>query len=417
MSLTAWLHYIESFPSGLHNRSLVKIKSIARKLRLLNFPQKIIIVGGTNGKSSSVVLLESILRAAGYNTGAYISPHLLRYNERIRLNGIAIDDKTLCRTFAQIEKARGGVALSYFEFSTLVALAIFKRKKVEILILEVGLGGRFDAVNILDADIAIITTISLEHTHILGSTREAIGYEKSGIMRPLKPVICGDTTVPKSVSVVAKKIKAILYCVNQDFCYRQHQGKWCWQSSNSTISNLPLPQLPLANAATVLMAIKLLQHDLKISKKAITTGLNRAFLPGRWQTILLDNKQIIFDVAHNPESAALLARNIAKVKAEGRILAVMSMLGDKDIAATLRELTKVVDKWYIGLLTGARAANARKLTKGLMQAGGGEFVLLPNIAEALKQAIAEYRGKDKIVVFGSFHTVAAGLKNINIKWG
>lgn len=406
MNLTEWLQYLETLPSGLNNNSLVNVKSIAQKLGLLSFSGKIITVGGTNGKGSCVVFLEAILLAAGYKTGAFISPHVLRYNERIRINGKDIGDATLCRVFARIDKARADAALSYFEFSTLAALAMFKKKKVDVLILEVGLGGRFDAVNILDADIAIITTISLDHTKILGNTREAIGREKAGIMRAFKPVICGDVAVPRSIYTATKQTKAILYSANKDFSYTKQNGCWCWHHAKTNIKNLPLPKLPIANAATALMAIKLLQDDLKIPKKAITIGSKKAFLSGRWQRTIVANKEIIFDVAHNPESAALLAQNLEGLASKERFLAVVSMLRDKDIIATLQPLTKIVDKWYFGVLTGARAASTKFLTRSLIKAGGSSFVVLPTVAKALQQAIAECGIKDRIVVFGSFHTVA-----------
>ena len=415
MNLTAWLQHIEVLPSGLNNNSLAGVKSVAQKLGLLSFSGKIITVGGTNGKGSCVVFLEAILLAAGYKTGAFISPHILRYNERIRLNGKDIDDQTLCKVFAQIESARGDTVLSYFEFSTLAALAIFKKKKIDVLILEVGLGGRFDAVNILDADIAVITTISFDHTKILGNTRVAIGQEKSGIMRPFKPVICGDANVPKSIYVAVKQTKAILYSANKDFSFTQQNGCWNWHFAKSNIEKLPLPKLPLANAATVLMVVKLLQKDLKIPKKAIVVGLKKAFLPGRLQRIIVANKEIIFDVAHNPESAALLAQNLVKLAPQGRILAVVSMLSDKNITTTLQPLTKIIDKWYLGVLTGCRAASAKQLTRCLVKAGGSIFVTLPTITKALQQAIAECGIKDRIVVLGSFHTVAEGLKFIGDK--
>lgn len=394
IDLTAWLRYLEALPSGLSNNSLVRVKSIAQKLGLLSFSEKIIVVGGTNGKGSCVIFLEAILLAAGLKTGAFISPHVLRYNERIRLNGKDIDDATLCRIFTQIENARGNTVLSHVEFSTLAALATFKKKKVDVLILEVGLGGRFDAVNILDADIAIITTISLDHTKILGNTREAIGREKAGIMRAFKPVICGDDDIPKSIYAAAKRTKAVLYSANKGFSFAR-------------------PKLPIASARAALMAIKLLQKDLKISKKAIVTGLKKAFLIGRMQRIIAANREIIFDVAHNPESAVLLAQNLVKRASKGYNLAVLSMLSDKNITATLRPLTKIVDKWYLGALTGSRATSTGQLARCLIKAGASNFVALPTVAGALKQAIAECRIKDRIVVFGSFHTVAEGLRVFN----
>lgn len=414
MNLNVWLQYLETLPSGLNNNSLVNVRNVAQKLELLDFSGKIVIVGGSNGKSSSVICLEAIFLAAGYKTGAYISPHVLYYNERIRLNGKNVATATLCQIFAQIEHARADTVLSYFEFSTLAALAICKQQKVEVLILEVGLGGRFDAVNILDADIAIITTISLEHSKFLGNTRELIGYEKAGIMRPFRPIICGDSAIPESIYAAAKSNKSILYSVGKDFFYAKQREKWYWQFSQNGIKNLPLPQLPLASAAIALMVIELLQKDLKVSRKAITSGLKKAFLLGRWQCIKVANKEIIFDVAHNPESAALLAQNLTKHQTSGRVLAVMSILGDKNITATLQKLTKITDKWYIGGLANKRAASVKHLTRCLLKAGGCNFVALPSITAALQQAIAECKRKDKILVFGSFYTVAEGLDSLRL---
>ncbi|EKE01796.1 MAG: hypothetical protein ACD_21C00052G0014 [uncultured bacterium] len=414
MNLSAWLQYLEALPSGLNNKSIADVKNVAQKLGLLSFSGKIITVGGTNGKGSCVAFLEAILLVAGYKIGAYVSPHVLRYNERIRLNGKDIDDEVLCKVFAQIKDACAGAILSYFEFTTLAALAVFKKQDLDVLILEVGIGGRFDAVNIVDADIAVISTISLDHTKILGATREAIGYEKAGIMRPFKPVVCGDSNIPASVYTVAREVEAVLYSINKDFIYSELNGEWNWQSTENVIKKLPLPQLSIADAAVALMVVQLLQKDLKISKDAIVTGLKKAYLIGRWQRVMVANKEIMFDVAHNMESAALLARNLSKYPSQGRILAVMSMLGDKDIVATLQELTKIVDKWYVGVLADTRAASAELLRECLLKAGGNGYVLFPTVTKALQQAIAEYQGKDRIVVFGSFHTVAEGLGQLNL---
>ena len=401
MDLTAWLQYLETLPSGLNNNSLVRVKKLAKRLGLLDFSGKIVVVGGSNGKSSCVVCLETILLAAGYTTGAYISPHVLHYNERIRLCGQNVASRTLCRIFAWIDRA--GVELSYFEFSTLAALAIFKEQKLDVLIFEVGLGGRCDAVNILDADIAIITTISLEHTQILGNTKAAIAQEKAGIIRPGKPIICGDANTPETIYLAAKQKNAILYVEGKDFFYTKQDGKWSWQIKDHVVKNLPLPKLPLASVAAALMAVHLLHF--KIARQALIAGLRKAVLLGRWQRVKVAGKEVIFDVAHNPESAALLAQNLSA----GRILAVMSMLGDKNIAATLQPLKDMVDKWYIGILANKRAATVAQLTGSLE---GCNFVVLPNITAALQQAIAECQRKDKIVVFGSFFTVADGLHSL-----
>ena len=408
MDLPAWLQYLETFPSGINNNSLVKVKKLAQRLGLLNFSGKIVVVGGSNGKSSCVVCLETIFLAAGYTTGAYISPHVLRYNERIRVCGQDVAAGILCRIFAQIDHAREGIALSYFEFSTLAALAIFREQKLDILIFEVGLGGRFDAVNILDADIAIITTVSLEHTQILGNTKAAIAQEKAGIIRSCSPIIYGDANIPENICLAAKQKNASLYVVGKDFFYAKQDGKWFWQVGDHVIKNLPLPKLPLASVATALMVVYLLRNDFKIARRALVMGVRKATLLGRWQNIKVGGKEVIFDVAHNPESVALLAQNLSAGRT-GRILAVVSMLSDKNIVASLQLLTKIVDKWYIGTLANKRAATVAQLTEGL---GGCNFVVLSNIAAALQQAIAEWQRKDKIIVFGSFVTVADGLYSL-----
>lgn len=411
-SFSDWLQYIENLPFGLNNRSLDHVKTVAKKLGLLNFAGKVITVAGTNGKGSSVIFLESILLAAGYQVGAYISPHVLHYNERIRLDGENITDATLCQAFALVEFARDDVALSYFEFTTLAALVTFKKQQPDFLILEVGLGGRFDATNILDSDISIITTVSYDHMQILGDTLNAIGYEKSGVMRPLKPVICG-MSMPDSVYVAADNIQAKIYQLGRDFSYIESNGYWGWQFAEVVLENLPQLKLPIASAALALMAINLLSVDFKISLLTITTGLKNAFLLGRWQKLICNKREIIFDVAHNAESAALLALNLTKTSVKGRNLAVVSVLGDKDIVAIFHPLKSVIDNWYCGVLDEARAASSIRLTHAFGQAGITNFVLSGTIAACLQQVIAECRENDRIVVFGSFYTVKEGLVAVN----
>lgn len=402
MNLNNWLIYLENLPSGLNNKSLARAKDIARQLDLLDFAAKIITVGGTNGKGSCVVFLESILLNAGYKTGAFISPHLLCYNERIRLNGKDIDDASLIQAFAIVDCCTNNTcnndrSLSYFEFTLLTALYIFKQQKLDILILEVGLGGRFDAVNILDSDIAIITTISLDHTQILGNTREAIGYEKAGIMRANKPIIFGDLKVPKTIYEQAKKSGAVLYC----------------KYDTNELNSVQL-KLPIASAKTALMAINLLQNDFKfnITQNAISRGLKQAFLPGRYQSFIFNKKEVILDVAHNEESAKLLARNLIKHKPKGRTIAIMSQLCDKDIVRTMQALTKIINKWYISTLDTNRAASFEQLTQGLREIKADNYVLATSIRVAFKQALAECEITDRIVVFGSFHTIAIILEII-----
>ncbi|MDR1057265.1 MAG: bifunctional tetrahydrofolate synthase/dihydrofolate synthase [Coxiellaceae bacterium] len=414
-NLTDWLQYLDSLPSGLAHRSLNYLRSLASKLNVLNFAGKVMTVAGTDGKGSTVIFLESILLAAGFKTCAYISPHLLHYNERMRVNGMAVDEKILCWAFNLVQQVciKADVILSYFEFSTLAALVIFKRQCPDFLILEVGLGGRFDAVNIIDNDISIITTISFDHTKILGDTRDKIGREKAGIIRPFKPVICGKD-MPVSVYMVAHNARAILYCLNKDFAYDEKGEFWHWSFGKEILTDLPLPQLPLADAALALMAIKILSVDFKIFQSAIISGLNNAFLPGRFQKLIVYNREMIFDVAHNFEATTLLAANLLKNRLSGRILAVVSMLQDKDISAILKPLVGVIDKWFVGVLNNVRAAKESQLVACFQKNRVKNFTLLPTIARSLQQAIAECGEKDKMIIFGSCYTVAEGFISLKL---
>ncbi len=410
MGLTGWLSYLESLPSGLTNKSLAAVKKIASKLDLLNFTGKIITVAGTNGKGSNVIFLESILLASGLKTGAFISPHVLNYTERIRLNGKDVDDDTLCQAFTLVEQARANTTLSYFEFSTLAALVIFKQYSPDVLILEVGLGGKFDAVNILDSDIAVITTIALDHTAILGDTREAIGREKAGIMRRSRPLVCGEN-MPASVYAIARGLSVELYALRQDFSYIEKNDCWHWYHNDAVIENLPKPRLPIASAALALMVLKLLYKG-KISRLAIDNGLKNAFLSGRFEEQGFAGKKVVLDGAHNAEATSLLAKNLSREKINGRILAVVSMFKDKDMVASFAPLASVVDRWYVGVLPFKRAASAEQLSHALQENGVTNFTLFPDVKTSFTQAIAECQEKDRIVAFGSFYTIAEILENI-----
>lgn len=411
-NLQEWLSYLEALPSGLDNASLKNIKKVAANCNLLNLSKEkyIITVGGTNGKGSCVAFLEAILLAANYKVGAYISPHVIKYNERIRINGANVDDDTLCRAFAKIESTRGNTPLTYFEFGTLSALLIFKQLSLDILVLEVGLGGRFDAVNIVDPNISIITTISLDHIQQLGDNREDIGREKAGIMRPNKPIICGDFDPPQSIYQTAKKINAPIYRMNKEFSYSIQNNFWTWESEKIKLTKLPIPHLPVQNAATSLMTITLMQQNFPISAQAISEGLEKAYLLGRFQVIEFCGLQIILDVAHNQESANLLYKNLKKQKCLGQTLVVTSMLKDKDIAATFKELKNIADKWYIGTLHHARAALQNQLQENSDIIGLKEVFHYDGIIDAFKAAAHLCNKNDRIVVFGSFYTVAEVLK-------
>ena len=409
MNLTEWFIYLNNLPSGLTNRSLAQVRHAAEKLDLLNVASKIITVGGTNGKGSCVVFLEAIMLSAGYTTGAFISPHILRYNERIRLNGKDITNDCLIQAFAAVHAAIHDIELSYFEFTLLVALYTYKQYQLDILILEVGLGGRFDAVNILDADIAIITTVSLDHTQILGNTKEAIGYEKAGIMRANRPIIFGDLSVPKVIYEQAKKIGAILHLKPNSPIYPVIAKNVARDDQSNTHLHLPR-----ANAETALLAINLLQHNFgfNVTSSAIDKGLQTAFLSCRYQIFNFNNREIILDVAHNEASAKLLAQNLGKNKLAGRTIAVMSMFGDKDIISVIQVLNKTINKWYISALDTNRGASLEQLTHSLQVAKVDNYIAMASVEASFRQALAECQMVDRIVVFGSFRTVAIILEII-----
>lgn len=436
MVVESWFKYLNSLSSGLDSaeKNFLKIKKLWNKMACHfhnangNFSHicncrgtasraqntrdlntKIITVAGTNGKGSCVAFLEAILLAAGFKVAAFTSPHLLKYNERIRLNGKNISAKKLCEAFAFVEKERGNTILNFFEFTTLAALYIFQQQHFDVILLEVGLGGRYDPVNIVDPDIAIISTISLDHVLQLGNTREAIAAEKAGIMRSHKPIICGDFNPPKTIFSKAKKLNADLYCLNKDFFYHILDGIWSWQFHNKKITALPLPNLPVQNAATVLMAIELLQLFLPINENAIKKGIKKAFLPGRFQQL---KNNIILDVAHNPESAELLAENLRKHKYIGKTIAVMSMLKDKDIAKTIKPLISEIDEWYVGILPTKRAATKNQLINAFKtnNIDLAKIKLYAIVNEAFTKALKNKKNTDRIIVFGSFYTVAECLK-------
>jgi len=413
-TLQQWLSHQETIPAKYTGDGLANMRKAATNCHLFDALKNkyIITIGGTNGKGSCVTFLEAILLAAKYKIGAYTSPHLLRYNERIRINGKEVDDNTLCDAFNAIESCSNNVEapLTYFETGTLAALHIFTQHDLDILILEVGLGGRYDAVNIVDSDIAIITTISLDHIQQLSDNREDIGNEKAGIMRANKPIICGDFAPPQSIYQNAAKIGAQLYCINKDFCYATQSGFWEWEHAKVKFTQLPLPHLPMQNAATALMAIAFMQQRFVIPIQAIQKGLQTACLLGRLQIMQLQNVQIILDVAHNQESAHLLAYNLTQMPCHGRTIAVTSMLKDKEIAATFLELKNIVNTWHIGILDNPRGASQKQLENSANSINLQEIFFYEDVTAAFKAAIATCKPCDRIIVFGSFYAVAEVLK-------
>jgi dihydrofolate synthase/folylpolyglutamate synthase len=411
--LRTWLRYLERLHPKRIELELTRIREVAASLGLLPFPYPAVIVSGTNGKGSTVILLEAILRAAGYRVGSYLSPHLYRYNERIRIDGNELSDADLCAIFYAIETARDKTSLTYFEFGTLAALWQFARTPLDIVILEVGLGGRLDAVNIIDAEIAVITSIGLDHCEWLGDTREKIAVEKAGILRQGKPAVCGDHEPPERLIAIARTLSAPLFCQGRDFGYTQHaDGQWSFWNESTRTQALPMPGLAIENAATVLQTLSLLSQRFPVDNEALRVGLQNASLPARIQTLRWEGLTLIIDVAHNPQAASLLAKYLQRTACSGKTLAVFAMLKDKDIAATALAIKNCIDRWYVAGITNARGATGEETAQALGCVGIHASKILRSIEMALIHAIFNAGLFDRVVVFGSFHTAEVVLKSI-----
>ncbi|MCC6206643.1 MAG: bifunctional tetrahydrofolate synthase/dihydrofolate synthase [Gammaproteobacteria bacterium] len=418
-TLDAWLAWLED----LHPRSielgLERVRRVAVSLGLdAALPSPVVTVAGTNGKGSSVALFESILTAAGYRVAAYTSPHLLRYNERVRIGGREADDAELCQAFERVDRARGDTSLTYFEFGTLAALDHFTRVDPDVVVLEVGMGGRLDAVNLVDPDVALVTGIGIDHVDWLGPDREAIGAEKAGIFRRGRPAVCGDPDPPRSLLAAAAAVGAGLHLTGRDFGYEVEEGAagaWSWRGGGIRLEGLPAPALAgrfqYRNAAGVLMALRLLEDRLDVGRAALDMGLRKVSLAGRFQSLLVDGVPCILDVAHNLEGAQALARTLAERPASGRTLAITAILGDKDIDGMISSLSGVVDAWYVGALAVERAAPVERLRDGIaVHAPGTAVSLCVDPAAALRSARSAAQPGDRIVVFGSFYTVGAVMR-------
>ncbi|HHH35210.1 MAG TPA: bifunctional tetrahydrofolate synthase/dihydrofolate synthase [Gammaproteobacteria bacterium] len=414
-TLQDWLNWQE----GLHPRGidlgLERVRQVFANMDLGPPPFPVVTVAGTNGKGSSVALLEAVLQAAGYCTGAYTSPHLLHYNERIRVAGRPVDDEVICRAFQRIDQARGAVSLTYFEFGTLAALDIFYRGGVDVAVLEVGMGGRLDAVNILDADVALVTAIGIDHVDWLGNDRERIGREKAGIFRSGTPAVCSDPTPPNSLVAHARALDSPLFLIGCDYGFDIGQAgslhpAWSWWHSALRHEGLPMPALAGAfqvqNAAGCLMALQCLAPRLAVTRVDIEHGLRAQYLPGRFQAVVAPVVTIL-DVAHNRESAAALAANLAARPIPGKTHGVVAMLGDKDMAAVLGELASEVDTWHLSTAPVARGAQAGVLARALREARAGvACTASDSAASAYETALAQAGAEDRIVVFGSFYAVS-----------
>ena len=413
-TLADWLAWQETLHPHKIELGLVRVATIADRLQLRQPDFTVVTVAGTNGKGSSVAMLESVLLAAGYQTGAYTSPHLLRYNERIRINGQEIDDVSLCSAFEAVDAARGSVSLSYFEFGTLAALQLFKQRSPEIVLLEVGLGGRLDAVNILDCDVALITSIDIDHSAWLGIDRESIGLEKAGILRAARPAICSDANVPDSIENRARELKASWYCLGAEYRYQRMGASWSWQGVTRAFEELPLPALAgqhqLDNAAGVLMVLEVLADKYPVSREALEQGLQAVKLDARYQ-LFRGTVELAFDVAHNTASAARLARLLSDNPVSGVTFLVLGMLDDKDVEQFTRALDDEIDYWYLATPGSDRGLPVASLRERMCYLPADKVRCFPDTTAALRQAESDDFGGDRIVVTGSFVTVAEALES------
>lgn len=408
-TLADWLIYLESLHPKTIALGLARVAQVKHRLHLdPGFP--VIVVGGTNGKGSVCAMLESILHAAGYRVGCYSSPHLLRYNERVRIAKQQASDAELCASFERIEQARGDTPLTYFEFGTLAAMQLFIEHQVEVAILEVGLGGRLDAVNVFDGDCAVVASVDIDHADYLGDTREQIAFEKAGIFRTGKVAICADNDVPQALRDHARQIGAELWCIGSEFGFTLHHGQWDFRSKMGARKALPYPALRGAfqfnNAGAALAALDALRDELPVSMGAVRRGLAEVQLPGRFQFVP-GRPQLILDVAHNPHAARSLAQNLASLPPCPNTIAVFAMLKDKDMAGVAAALDPFVDTWLVAGIDTPRGASGLELAQVLKSCGvHGTIHDFANIPAALRYAYNVAGENDRIAAFGSFHTVA-----------
>lgn len=408
-NLADWLAYLESLHPKTIALGLERVNQVKQRLNLSpQFP--LIVVGGTNGKGSVCAMLESVLTAAGYRVGCYTSPHLLHYNERVRIDRQQATDEALCASFAQIEQSRGDIPLTYFEFGTLAAMQLFVGNKVDVAILEVGLGGRLDAVNVFDADCAIVTSVDIDHVDYLGDTIEKIAFEKAGIFRQGRVAVFAGGTVPCSMADHAASIGAELWRIGLEFGFAAHQGQWDYHSKVGAKRSLPTPALrgafQLHNASAVLAALDAIKDRLPVSMAAIRRGLTEVQLSGRFQFVP-GRPQLILDVAHNPHAAGSLASNLASLPPAPRTFAVFAMLADKDMAGVVQALTPHIDTWLLAGINAPRGASAEELVRVLASADvQSEVICFACVADAIAHACLVAGENDRIVAFGSFYTVA-----------
>ena len=415
-TLDDWLAHCEQLHPKTIDMGLDRVRAVAERMGL-RFDCPVFTVAGTNGKGSTCAMLEAILTQAGFRTGLFTSPHLVRFEERCRIRGQNVDAADLIAAFARVESARAEISLTYFEFTTLAILDTLARAGLDAVILEVGLGGRLDAVNIIDTHCAIITSIDIDHAELLGDTREKIGFEKAGILRTGRPAIVSDPVPPQSVIDRATEIGADLWLLGRDFNYSGDKQQWAWAGRGRRYAGLAYPALrganQLINASGVLAALTALRQQLPVTAQAVRNGLALVDLPGRFQ-VVPGQPALVLDVAHNPHSVAALALNLDAMGFYPTTHAVFGAMADKDLAPMLHRMDPLVDRWYFADLPTPRAASGAALQaawQALTQRKDASSAVFSQPLDALHAAAAKAQAADRIVVFGSFYTVGGVLEH------
>lgn len=415
-NLEQWLRYLEQLHPSEIDMGLARVEQVAQCLGLPRIADKIVTVTGTNGKGSTCAFVESLVVQQGLKVGVYSSPHLLHYNERVRIAGQDVTDQQLCEAFSAVEQARGATSLTYFEMGTLAAFWLFAQASLDVVVLEVGLGGRLDAVNIVDADVAVVTNIGLDHHDWLGDTRDSVAYEKSGIFRAGLPAVCGDIDPPEQILTQASILNTPLLLRGRDFDLAVSEQSWHWRGVDSQgqpvqLQDIPLLGLPIENAAVALQVYALL--DLGWNAQSVLQGLTAAHIQGRLQevTLLWQGKtiQLMLDVGHNPHAANYLAARLKSKPIQGRRLGVLGVLDDKDLSGLLDCMQTQIDSWAVAALPTPRSCKVEQLEQALQQRHAS-VTAYQSIAQAIEAQCMQAAEDDQIIIFGSFFTVAEALK-------
>ncbi len=426
-SIDDWIRYIQLLHNRTMDLTLERVRMVIERVCEGDFPFRIISVAGTNGKGSVATMLESIFRHCGYSTGLYTSPHLVDFNERFVVDGKCISDSDLLQEFRRVEAKRGTVPLTFFEYGTAIAVDYFIQRKVDVAIFEVGLGGRKDAVNIMDADIACITSIGTDHKKWLGSTRDQIGFEKAGILRSNQLAVCTDIDLPDSVRTVARELELDLHVYGKNFTVDSSlKDSWSLrlktENSHIELNDIPNPPIPgecqLANAAGAVSAALLARRHFVISDDAIRTGINKTQLKGRLQ-VVEHSPQILLDVAHNIESIRELQSYLANNKVAGKNIALMSALSEKPIELMVETIKPSIDEWHLCAIHDERGMTARQLHRRIRPALGNQVSvkLHYDAKQAFDSIVSQAQDNDRIVVFGSFLTVGEVIQEIQDRVG